>query len=134
MSGVLEKERQDLLTAIDHLQQTNQELQQTIQEVGPNPEYREIIGENIVAIAKKRSRIEYIEKELGIQVGNSKEQQIGSNQQSQQQYTIHTSGSVNEVQNEDNSCNNSIPQSQTIQSQNQNQQNQQNIQEEGVWL
>eukprot|EP01026_Neomeris_dumetosa_P062768 TRINITY_DN59483_c0_g2_i2.p2 TRINITY_DN59483_c0_g2~~TRINITY_DN59483_c0_g2_i2.p2 ORF type:complete len:175 (-),score=23.84 TRINITY_DN59483_c0_g2_i2:73-573(-) len=64
MSEVLEKERQDLLLAIQHLQRSNTELYQVIKEYGPDVDYREAIGENIVAIAKKRSRIQQIEKEL----------------------------------------------------------------------
>ncbi|GMH33015.1 hypothetical protein BSKO_00849 [Bryopsis sp. KO-2023] len=57
-------ERDRLLNAVTHLQRSNRDLQECLDESGNDPELRQALGENIVVIAKYKAKIEQIEQEI----------------------------------------------------------------------
>eukprot|EP01024_Parvocaulis_polyphysoides_P021419 TRINITY_DN20132_c0_g1_i1.p3 TRINITY_DN20132_c0_g1~~TRINITY_DN20132_c0_g1_i1.p3 ORF type:complete len:126 (-),score=27.22 TRINITY_DN20132_c0_g1_i1:163-540(-) len=125
MVELLEKERQDLLTALEHLERSNKELKEILIEEGPEVEYKEAIGDNIVAIAKKRSRLAYIEKELGIIQGNNQQYSIDTQQNKQEQSAPQQQSESMDVDEQQQDKQNNIEI---------NDQNQSNQQNGGTWL
>ncbi|KAK9803950.1 hypothetical protein WJX72_007716 [[Myrmecia] bisecta] len=61
---VLEAERDRLRNAVQHLSSSNRQLKQALEEDGPDAEYQEAIGENIVVIAKYHGQIALLEKDI----------------------------------------------------------------------
>lgn len=72
-TSLLEIERKNLLNSIDHLQRSIQELKDAIVIEGDDfdGEYKDAISENIVAIARYRTRVHAIDEEVSKRDGVS---------------------------------------------------------------
>jgi hypothetical protein len=62
--GVLRHQMAELENSIAHLQRSNSEMEQVLKEEGPDPELRTAIGENIVAIARRKAILEDLQKQF----------------------------------------------------------------------
>lgn len=66
---VLVAERDRLLNSVFHLERTNREIKDLLQESGPDPELQVVVGENIVVIAKYKARIASLGEQISLACG-----------------------------------------------------------------
>ncbi|KAL3158504.1 hypothetical protein ABBQ38_010736 [Trebouxia sp. C0009 RCD-2024] len=61
---VLEIELHRLENSCQHLQRSNQELQQAMDLDGPDPDFRQAVQDNIVTLARQQAKIAKLEQEI----------------------------------------------------------------------
>ncbi|KAL3160197.1 hypothetical protein ABBQ32_010958 [Trebouxia sp. C0010 RCD-2024] len=63
-SEVLEIELHRLENSCQHLQRSNQELQQAMDLDGPDPDFKQAVEDNIVTLARQQAKIAKLEQEI----------------------------------------------------------------------